>query len=96
MVGGVNKLIAVEVESTQPFASVTTTVYEVGLEIGVTVILAEVAPVFQVYETPPAAVKVIESFEQTVVPPVIVGEGNGFTVTGKFAVSTHPPTSTIT
>ena len=69
----------VEVLALQPFTSVTWTEYVV-VEVGDTVIDADVAPVDQRNVVPPVAVSVALAPLQIAVGPVIVAVGNGLTV----------------
>jgi hypothetical protein len=82
----VTVLVAVEV---QPLALVTVTVY-VASAVGLTGIVAVVAPVLHKYVPPPVAVKVVEPPLQITDVPVMLAVGNGLTVTALVAVAVHP------
>jgi hypothetical protein len=82
----VTVLVAVEV---QPLALVTVTVY-VASAVGLTGIVAVVAPVLHKYVPPPVAVKVVEPPLQITFVPVMLAVGNGLTVTALVAVAVHP------
>jgi hypothetical protein len=72
-------------EAEQPLPSVTETVYEV-VAVGVTTIVAVVAPVDQRYDVPPLAVSVAGLPAQTAVGPLIAAAGGEFTVIDLDAV----------
>ena len=59
----------------QPVASVTVTVKTLGEELGVTVMVWVVWPLFHKYETPPPAVKVVDVPWQTTAGPFSVAFG---------------------
>jgi hypothetical protein len=73
----VTVLVAVDV---QPLALVTVTVY-VASAVGLTGIVAVVAPVLHKYVPPPVAVKFVEPPLQITFVPVMLAVGNGLTVT---------------
>ena len=64
--------------------------------VGVTVIAAVVAPVFQAKLLPPDAVSVVLLPPHTTVVPAIVAVMLEFTVTVTAAVSAHEPIDAIT
>jgi hypothetical protein len=78
-----------ETDLVQPPVPVTVTVYVV-LTVGLTVIAAVVAPVFQEYVVPPLAVSVVLAPLQIVVVPAMAALGNGLTVTAAEAVAVQP------
>ena len=74
----------------QPFALVTVTV-KVVVEVGEPVMAAVVAPVDQLYDVPPLAVKVVGVPSQMVAEAgVILAVGVGLTVTVVLVVAVQP------
>ena len=71
----------------QPFAVVPVTVYTLDAD---TAILLVEAPLLQAYVLAPEAVRLIVDPPQKLPPPVILMVDNGFTVTVREMVSTHP------
>jgi hypothetical protein len=82
----VTVLVAVDV---QPLALVTVTVY-VASAVGLTGIVAVVAPVFHKYVPPPVAVKFVLPPLQITFVPVIFAIGKAFTATPLLAVAVQP------
>ena len=75
--------------ATHPLASVTVTEYIV-LTAGLTTILLPVVALFQIYDTPPVATRVVDSPKQIILSPLTEGIGNGLTVTDMPVLAAHP------
>ena len=87
MVGNVFTVMVVDAVFVQPLTSVTVTPYVPAL---VTVISEVLAPLLQVYDTPPVAVSVVLLPSQKVVLPLIVTVGSRFTVRVRLIVESQP------
>jgi hypothetical protein len=91
---GCGKKVTVAVPvATHPAELVPVTVYVV-VEVGLTLILEVVCPVFQEYVEPPEAESVTLEFSQTLTgfPELIETVGSGFTVTVFVSVCLYPQT----
>lgn len=96
-VGSGFTVTCLDVDAVQPFASVTVTENDVD-EVGFTLMLEVVAPVFHENDTPPLAVSVaLAPLHIATVTGEITAVGNGLTVTSLDAVAEQPvPLVTVT